>query len=234
MIDSLQSQHAPSLSAAHLYQATAVLNATLGRCAPWRRGISDRVLIQTLGGLFIVRDQQQIEIRGKGRTLLVELLAHGGYDVCAARVAHALWPHGEHDYAMGALNTTLYRLRKQPGMADVVSLHDGRLSIVPQCCVVDRWVLESAVDAATVVLELGHIERDEAALLQLLSVIVSTYRGPLFSMDDGATVEAARAQLRAQVLMLVQRAEVLLNGVNDEPLGWCARVNATHPIHLAA
>ena len=70
-----------------LSQSTALFKATLTRCAAELGDDPDTVLVQTFGGLFIVSDGKRVALRGKGRALLVELLAHGGQDVCATRIA---------------------------------------------------------------------------------------------------------------------------------------------------
>ena len=105
------------------------------------------ILVRTFGGLSITRGDATVEVKGKARALLVEVLARGGRDVCAKEVAHAMWPHGETEFAMGALNTTLFRARRRYDLKGLLLLEDGRLGLNTELCLVDRWLLESALDS---------------------------------------------------------------------------------------
>ena len=131
---------------------------------------------------------------------------------------------------MGALNTTLYRLRRQTGMAGVIDLHDGRLSINRKRCVVDRWVVESALDAATALIELKAHDADPQVLAALLGVVISHYRGPLLETDDSYSVETARSQLRVQVLQLLERADLWLRNIDANTTNWMARLRVNHSL----
>ncbi|MEM7406566.1 MAG: hypothetical protein AAF458_14810 [Pseudomonadota bacterium] len=220
----------PAGSEDGLKDCALALQGTLCAISGTPSADADELLwVHTLDGLRLVRNGKAIAVRGKGRALMVELLARGGEDVSAADVANALWPHGELDYAMGALNTTLYRLRKIPGLERALILHDGRIGFDRDECVIDQWLVDSAVTAATVMFECQPATFDVAAATALLGVLVSTYKGPLLKQDSSPTVLAHRAQLRARVGHILAHADAL--DVPAGPVGrsWQLRLDLVHP-----
>jgi len=88
------------------------------------------VQVHTLGHLEVQGEGDPIALsrRGKSRTseLLAVLVAHGGRDVEAARVADAMWPNLDADYAHRSLTTTLHRLREQLGEDGAILLTERR------------------------------------------------------------------------------------------------------------
>jgi LuxR family transcriptional regulator, maltose regulon positive regulatory protein len=106
------------------------------------------IRIHALGRFTVLcRD---VEVRFSGRSqrkpmeLLETLLALGGREVAAARVASALWPQSDGDSAANALGTTLHRLRKLLGEDACITLVDGRLTLDPRLVWVDTWAFERA------------------------------------------------------------------------------------------
>ena len=186
------------------------------------------ILVRTFGGLSITRGDATVEVKGKARALLVEVLARGGRDVCAREVAHAMWPHGETEFAMGALNTTLFRARRRYDLEGLLLLEDGRLGLNTELCLVDRWLLESALDSAATILELGD-GSDPRGLRDALRVIAATYRGPLLEQDRSEAVDAARDRVRARIALVCKQADEMCRDLETTALGWLERIAARDP-----
>jgi len=74
--------------------------------------------------------------------LLKALIAFGGRQVPLERVADALWPRIDSDYAQRSLTTTLHRLRKLLGDETAIVLVEGKLSLDPHRFWIDSWALE--------------------------------------------------------------------------------------------
>ena len=113
----------------------------------------------------------------------------------AAVIAGELCRTWRADYALGALNTTLYRMRRRKGLSDLIVLRDGYLSIGPKWFV-DRKVLESALDTAAILLpeQLCHA----ATLSALADFVCAIYRGPLLEDEALDNVATARSRLQAR------------------------------------
>ncbi|NKC16839.1 MAG: hypothetical protein GKR94_33000 [Gammaproteobacteria bacterium] len=188
------------------------------------------IFVRTFGPLTIHIGEEHLEPTGRARALLVELFARGGHAVPAATVAGALWPHGETGYALGALNNTLYRMRRKPGMTKLVTLTDGRLTLDSRQCDIDRWILEAALDTATTILELGDPQADHQELERLLALAVAVYRGPLLEHEQSEAARNARQRIRRRLAHVMTRAEHWLARTYAAATDWLARLVAVDPV----
>jgi DNA-binding SARP family transcriptional activator len=142
--------------------------------------------------------------------LLKALIAFGGRQVPLERVADALWPRIDSDYAQRSLTTTLHRLRKLLGDETAIILAAGKLSLDPHRFWIDSWALEQALGEFQGLLKLPAEGAAPAAVELLGSAIervMALYQGPLLSKDhDYAWVAAPRQQLHARLLRFVADA----------------------------
>jgi len=103
------------------------------------------VRIYTLGGLRIEIDNEALEIGNKSPAkpleLLKVLIALGGENIKATRLADILWPDAEGDNAFESFKTTLRRLRKLLQHKNVLPLKEGRLSLNQDICWTDAQAL---------------------------------------------------------------------------------------------
>jgi ATP/maltotriose-dependent transcriptional regulator MalT/DNA-binding SARP family transcriptional activator len=142
--------------------------------------------------------------------LLKALIAFGGRQVPLERVADALWPRIDSDYAQRSLTTTLHRLRKLLGDESAIVLSAGKLSLDPQRFWIDSWALEQALG------EFQGLPKPSAeappppaieALQLAIERVMALYQGPLLSKDhDYVWVAAPRQQLHARLLRFVADA----------------------------
>jgi ATP/maltotriose-dependent transcriptional regulator MalT/DNA-binding SARP family transcriptional activator len=153
---------------------------------------------------------------GAGRTqnraleLLKALIAFGGRQVPLERVADALWPRIDSDYAQRSLTTTLHRLRKLLGDESAIVLLAGKLSLDPHRFWIDSWALEQALGEFQGLLKPPG-ERAAPGAVELLQAaierVMALYQGPLLSKDhDYAWVAAPRQQLHARLLRFIADA----------------------------
>lgn len=102
--------------------------------------------IYTLGRFNVLKDGVALEFAGKAKhkqlELLKALVALGGRNVGAEKLAEALWPDAEADAAMSTLRSTLHRLRKMLGDEEAVSLENGVLTLNGRRVWVDAWAFE--------------------------------------------------------------------------------------------
>ncbi len=95
------------------------------------------IRIFTLGRFAVFKYDMALVFTGKSQKkpleLLRGLLALGGQNVEADKLACGLWPDADGDMARHALRTTLYRLRKLLGEKALL-FQDGRLSLNAEYC----------------------------------------------------------------------------------------------------
>ena len=143
--------------------------------------------------------------------LLKALIAFGGQQVPLERVADALWPRIDSDYAQRSLTTTLHRLRKLLGDESAVTLQAGKLSLHAHKFWIDTWALEQALG------EFQGLLREAMAtppapigaevLVAAVERVMALYQGPLLSKDhDYVWAAAPRQQLHARLLRFVADA----------------------------
>lgn len=146
--------------------------------------------------------------------LLKAIISMGGQQVPLVRIADALWPRIDSDYAQRSLTTTLHRLRKLLGDDSAVTLQSGMLSLDASRFWTDLWALEQALD------ECRALQRTPAAeaLLQAAERVLLLYRGPLLQQDlDCAWAAAPRQQLHARMIHFIgETAQALERRVGPE------------------
>ena len=156
------------------------------------------IRIYTLGRFAVLVDGKPIEFGRKApkRTLalLKAIVALGGSEVPEQRLIDALWPDQDGDAAQEALAAALYRLRRLLGRHQAILQSGGALSLDPQCCFVDAWAFESALEEAA---------NEEMAL--------RVYRGGFLQGDvDAQWTVSLRERLRAKFVRVVRsRGQVL-------------------------
>ncbi len=158
------------------------------------------IRIHALGRFTVLcRD---VEVRFSGRSqrkpmeLLETLLALGGRDVGAARVAGALWPQSDGDSAANALGTTLHRLRKLLGEDACITLVDGRLTLDPRLVWVDAWAFERAASECE---SLVGARASAEAIMKSFEPVIGRYRGQFLPANEGGPgVLARRERLHAR------------------------------------
>lgn len=182
--------------------------------------------IRCLGALSVRIKSEPVVMTGRARDVVCALLTRPTAQAPAAVIASELWPHGELDYALGALNTTLYRMRRRNGLSDLIVLRDGYLSMNPKWFV-DRQVLEVAMDTASALL-LSKKACTESTLSALADFACAIYRGPLLEDEALESVASARTRLRVRLIDVVQRIEARLEAKNIGS-GWTESLCAIDP-----
>jgi DNA-binding SARP family transcriptional activator len=186
------------------------------------------LLLRTFGELQLSTDDAPLSLRGRARDLVIAYLAHGGREAKAASVASRLWPHGETDYALGALNTTLYRLRRRPGLKDFLRLEDGLLRIETRECTVDRHLLDAALEGITALLSLPP-NAEHSTIVELMGLVIALYRGPFLEYETGADVDLARQRLRSRLAQVALDAELASHDLGYRAIRWTRQLAAVDP-----
>jgi ATP/maltotriose-dependent transcriptional regulator MalT/DNA-binding SARP family transcriptional activator len=143
--------------------------------------------------------------------LLKALIAFGGRLIPLERIADALWPRIDSDYAQRSLTTTLHRLRKLLGDDGAIILQDGKLSLHAHKFWTDTWALEQALGECRALFD-GNLKAnagstDASALQAGIEGVMSLYRGQLLQEDhDYAWAAAPRQQLHARLLRFLADA----------------------------
>jgi hypothetical protein len=154
------------------------------------------VRIYTLGRLRIELEGQEIassKLQGKPVILLVALIALGGVEVKAERIAELLWPDAEGDAALSAFTTTLSRLRKLIG-DEVIVVQGGRVSLDEHQCWLDVRALERHIECG------ARVGQSDAALADWAETILGLYRGPFLPSLEEDWVRRVRQRLRGQMM----------------------------------
>jgi DNA-binding SARP family transcriptional activator len=158
-------------------------------------------------------------VQSRALELLKALIAFGGSQVPLERVADALWPRSDSDYAQRSLTTTLHRLRKLLGDEAAIILQDGKLSLQPQMFWTDTWALEQALAECELQFQgqaAAVLKSNESEVLQAaVGRVVALYRGPMLGGDhDYLWAAAPRQQLHARILRFFgDAAPVLETGI---------------------
>ena len=153
------------------------------------------VVIHTLGrfDIYVHGERLRFARRAPRRPLelLAALLARGGCAVHSGTLCDSLWPDADPFDASRAFTITLHRLRRLLRHDGALVLSMGLLSLDPQICATDIWLLESALRLAK-----SH-EACEAAL--------ACYAGPFLGEDDSPWALATRARLDQAMAHLMGR-----------------------------
>lgn len=118
------------------------------------------IRIYTLGEFSVEIDGQPLQFVGKTQKkpleLLKALVALGGKSVSKTLLAETLWPDAEGDDANHSIAVTLHRLRKLIGH-EVITQHQGQLSISPEHCWSDLRSFEYYLSAGSSELARSHL-----------------------------------------------------------------------------
>jgi DNA-binding SARP family transcriptional activator len=181
------------------------------RAAPLRvRDWPWRFRVCALGRFELLRESGPVEFGGKGPGRPLELLklvvALGGQNVRADRLADALWPHVDADYAHKSFTATLHRLRRLLADDDALVLRDARLGLNPALVWVDTWALESLISEIDEALRAPRTDATDAAVRALTDEALALYRGP-FLPDESEQPGfiGCREQVRARLLRCLAR-----------------------------
>jgi LuxR family transcriptional regulator, maltose regulon positive regulatory protein len=174
--------------------------ATAPEAWPWP------LAVRAMGPFTIAQDGTPLTFAGKVQqrplALLKALVALGGHDVPQERLTDLLWPDAEGDAAQQVFATTLHRLRDLLGMAGVLRLQEGRLSLDPHRAWVDVWSFERLLRDA----EQAERRGDREAGRALLERAVALYRGPFLAGDSRADwAITPRERLRDRFLRATSR-----------------------------
>ena len=166
----------------------------LGRHAPtWPFKVFVLGRFQMLKGDVPVRFARRQQ--RKPLELLQALIAFGGTEVGAAKLIDALWPDSEGDAGYHALETTLYRLRQLLGIAGVVSMAGGKLTLDGRQVWVDAWAFER---------ELRAVNADGRAPFERLARLRDLYSGDLLEQEAEKTWAVERREnLRARFVRTI-------------------------------
>jgi DNA-binding SARP family transcriptional activator len=184
----------------------------------WPWGIA----IRTFGGFSLYRGDEPVTYSRKAQrkplALLKALIALGGTEVLAERLAEALWPDADGDMAHQALEVALHRLRKLIGLPEAIIFREGRLSLNGRFCWVDAYAFEHLLALA------GEADKQCGAdrTHMLLAQADTLYRG-VFLVEEGGEwwTTALATRLRSKHLQVAWR----LGQLHDEQGQW---VQAAH------
>lgn len=198
------------------------------------------VKIYILGRFSLVKDDVPIKFASKAQKkpleLLKALIAFGVRDIAQEKLAEALWPDADGDYAYQNFKMTLHRLRKLIG-AEMLIVEEGKLSLDPRRCWIDLWALQRVMHAQFEATDV----RDPDSLVAVADRARRLYRGPFLGAEDGAPwMLATREHLRNQYVRFMTRLSEHLRAVGraDEALAcyhhgleFDAAANETEALH---
>jgi ATP/maltotriose-dependent transcriptional regulator MalT/DNA-binding SARP family transcriptional activator len=166
---------------------------------PWR--------IRALGPLRVESAAAEPVRGGKAvrpLELLSALVALGGEHVRIERLADALWPHVDSDYAHRSFNTTLHRLREWLGDDAAVTVAGGEVALNRRLVWLDTWAFEQAARKVHALCGASDLEQRKGEFLAATQEALALYRGPLLGTDvDAAWATAGRERYRASLVRLV-------------------------------
>lgn len=165
--------------------------------------------VYTLGRFAVIRDGKPIRFTGKAQRmpliLLKILIALGGREVSESKLTEILWSGAEAESAHSSFTTTLHRLRRLLGHADLLLMRDGRLTLNPCCCWVDVWNFERALSQLDAVWP--DAETGDSSIAGRAENALRLYQGAFLPDEDGGeyAVFSARERYRDKYLNLVNR-----------------------------
>ncbi|MEE8109349.1 MAG: BTAD domain-containing putative transcriptional regulator, partial [Gammaproteobacteria bacterium] len=155
--------------------------------------------VTTLGKFEIEWAGQATKSKSKAQGRPIELLqavsAFGGRDVRVQKIADAMWPHIDSDYANRSFNTTLHRLRNILGEDQALILEGGRLSLNPSFFWVDIWALEQAQKQVAEMIA-GDIAGSLDEIRAVVAKVMNVYRGAFLGDEDASWALSTREQVR--------------------------------------
>ena len=171
---------------------------------PWRWRI------RALGPLRVENASAEAVKGGKAvrpQELLSALVALGGEHVRIERLADALWPHVDSDYAHRSFNTTLHRLREWLGEDAAVVVEAGEVALNRRLVWLDTWAFEQAARNLQTLAAATDLGARRGEFLDAAGQVLGLYRGPLLGPNVEATWAAAgRERLRALLVRVTTAA----------------------------
>jgi DNA-binding SARP family transcriptional activator len=167
------------------------------------------VRIYTLGRFALLLDGKTpgngCKSSPKPLLLLKALIALGGRDLRIEYLSYLLWPDADGDAGHNVFTTTLARLRSLLGDSRAVHLHDGRVSLDPRFCWVDRWAFERLCSQTEAALEqFREGKADHQEIREPAEKAIRLYGGHFLRSDgDESWTFAPRELLRSKHLRLV-------------------------------
>jgi DNA-binding SARP family transcriptional activator len=195
---------------------------------PWR--------IRALGPLRVESADAEPVKGGKAvrpLELLSVLIALGGEHVRIERLADALWPHVDSDYAHRSFNTTLHRLREWLGDDAAVTVEGGEVALNRRLVWLDTWAFEQAARNVQTLCGATDLETRKDEFLAATHQALTLYRGPLLGTDmDAAWAAAGRERYRASLVRLVTAAAQTAEKMpwREEMVDICRRAFESEPL----
>ena len=205
------------------------LAAQLHEQSQWLLGERDEASpdqsIRCLGALSVRIKSEPVVMTGRARDVVCALLTRPTAQAPAAVIASELWPHGELDYALGALNTTLYRMRRRNGLSDHraprwVSVDEPKVVRGPTST---RSRYRYRISTAALKKSVHRVH-----LSALADFACAIYRGPLLEDEALESVASARTRPGVRLIDVVQRIEARLEAKNIGS-GWTESLCAIDP-----
>jgi len=165
--------------------------------------------------------------------LLSALVAFGGEHVKIERLADALWPHVDSDYAHRSFNTTLHRLRAWLGDDAAVLVHGGEVALDRRAVWLDTWAFEQAVGTVQALCATPDLAARRQEFVASFEQALALYRGPLLAAEAEATwAVAPREHYRSVLLRLVTSAATAAEkaGWPEEVAEFCRRGLDAEPL----
>ncbi len=163
--------------------------------------------IYTLGRFTLKVDDKPLSVMIKGQKKPIELLkaliAFGSHDIKDEQLSDALWPDADGQNAHKAFTTTLHRLRKIIGCEHAIILKGRKVSLNPDFCWVDTWLLQCFLEEAR------QLTAKPAAPLKdvqrTAGQILACYKGHFLDGDEDPWVLGPRERLWLKVRQVVRR-----------------------------
>jgi len=165
--------------------------------------------------------------------LLSAIVAYGGAGVRIERLADALWPHVDSDYAHRSFNTTLHRLREWLGDDAAVLVEGGEVSLNRRLVWLDTWAFELAAKRLQTLCTALDLAARKSDFLAAVGQTLSLYGGPLLGPDaDAPWVGAGRERYRASLVRFVGAAAQAAEKMEwlDELVEICRRAFECEPL----
>lgn len=200
----IETEHVRQLIRQHDLRPSAI-----GRCIEnWPYPLK----IYSLGRFTARLHDEPLSFRLKGQKKPIELLkalvAFGTREIKDEQLANALWPDADGESAHKAFTTTLYRLRKIIGYDQAILLKGRKVSLNPDLCWVDTWLLQRLLEDAGKIIANPP---DALAELQNMSdQMISYYKGHFLEGDEDSWVLGPRDSLWGKVMHAVRHLGALL------------------------
>ena len=171
---------------------------------PWRWRL------RALGGLRLESSAPEPAKGGKRAVrpleLLAALVAFGAEQVRIERLADALWPHVDSDYAHRSFNTTLHRLREWLGEDAAVQVQGGKVSLNRQLVWLDTKAFELAAKQVHLLCGLPELGSRQGDWRMSVDQALSLYGGALLGDEEAVWATAPRDHYRGILGRLVTAA----------------------------